>query len=212
MRGFSDAERDRIREQLIETGRELLVTYGPEKTTVKDITDPVGIAKPTFYRFFDAKADLYLVIFQREMAEYVEHVRSELAGVDDPQERLERFFWCYAEFAEDNPFIQQMVIQSQDTLSLHNVSSGKLEEVVREGMAEFLPFIEDLRAQSNGSLSDIEPFMLLGLMGGTIGLLALHKDEFEEYEEEFEGYEEGYYDQLQELLISSLARGLTAEE
>jgi AcrR family transcriptional regulator len=212
MHGFSDEERDRIREQLIETGRELLLTYGPQKTTVQDITDPVGIAKPTFYRFFDAKADLYLVIFQRELEEYVEHVRSELTGIDDPQEGLERFFWCYVEFAEENPFIQQVFIQSQDNFNLRNISPSKLEEVQREGMAEILPFIEDLKAGSNGPLSDIDPFILLGLMGGSIGLLAFHKDEFVKYEDEFEGYGEGYYDRIQEVLILSLARGMTIGE
>lgn len=214
MHGFSDEERERIRKQLVETGRELLLTYGPEKTTVKDITDPVGIAKPTFYQFFDAKGDLYLEIFRRELETYVERVRSELADVDDSSEGLERFFWCYAAFAEGNPFIQQMVIQGnyREGLGLRNVSSEKLEEVQRESMAELLPFIEDLQANSEGPLSDLEPFVLLGLMGGSIGLLALHKDEFEEYEAELDGFEIGYYERLQEVLITSLARGLTAEQ
>lgn len=214
MHGFSDEERDRIREQLVETGRELLLTYGPEKTTVKDITDPVGIAKPTFYQFFDAKGDLYLEIFQRELETYVERVRSELGEVKDASEGLERFFWCYAEFAEGNPFIQQMIIQGnhQESLGLRSVSSEKLEEVQRESIAELLPFIEELQAESNGPLSDLEPFVLLGLMGGSIGLLALHKDEFEEYEAELDGFEVGYYDRLQEVLITSLARGLTVEQ
>ena len=211
MRGFSDEERDRIREQLIQTGRELLLTNGPQKTTVKDITDPVGIAKPTFYRFFDAKADLYLVIFQREMEEFVEQVRSDLAEKDDPQEELERFFWCYVEFAEENSFIQQTVIQGDYQETFRNMSSSKLEDVQRKGMEKLLPLIEDLRERSVGPLSDIEPFVLLSLMGGSIGLLAMHKDEFVRYEEEF-GYEEGYYQRLQDILVSSLARGLTVEK
>lgn len=119
MPGFSDEERGRIREQLIESGRELLLTYGPKKTTVKDVTDPVGIAKPTFYQFFDAKSDLYIEILQRELEEYLESVRSEVAGVDDPQEALERFFWCYTEFIEGSPLIQQTIIQ------------GNYQEIVR---------------------------------------------------------------------------------
>lgn len=51
MRKFTDEDRDRIRAELIGTAQELLMEYGPTKTTVKDITDPVGIAKPTFYQF-----------------------------------------------------------------------------------------------------------------------------------------------------------------
>lgn len=42
MPGFSDEERERIEEALIENGRELLLKYGPEKTTVRDITEPTS--------------------------------------------------------------------------------------------------------------------------------------------------------------------------
>ncbi len=212
MRAFSDEERDRIREQLIQTGRELVLTYGPQKTTVKDITDPVGIAKPTFYRFFDAKADLYLVILQQELEEFVEHVRSELAETDDPRLGLERLFWCYAEFAEENLFIQQTVIQNDHQEFFRDVSTRTLEDVQQEEMAALVPLIEDLRTRSNGPLSNVDVSTLLGLMGGSIGLLAVHRADFEEYEEALTEYDEGTYNRLQEVLISSLARGLTVEE
>lgn len=212
MRGFSDEERDRIREDLIQTGRELVLTYGPQKTTVKDITEPVGIAKPTFYRFFDAKADLYLVILQQELEGFVERVRSELAETEDPRIGIERLFWCYAEFAEENPFIQQTVIQNNHQEFFRNVSTSTLEEVQQEEMAELLPLIEDLRARSNGPLSDVDVPTLLSLMAGSIGLLAVHRDDFEEYEEELTEYDEGTYKRSQDVLISSLARGLTIEE
>lgn len=212
MRGFSDQEREQIREQLIEEGRKSLLTYGPEKTTVTDITEPVGIAKSTFYRFFDSKADLYLVIIDREMNEYVENVRSELAGVEDPCEGLERFFRCYTEFAEGNPLIQQMLIQTDNYQDVfRNVSPDKLAAVEREEVARFLPLIEDLKARSTGPFADIDMLTLFGLMGGSIGLMVLHRDEFEEYEDEFDEYEEGYYKHVQETLVSTLARGLTVE-
>ncbi|WP_330633160.1 TetR/AcrR family transcriptional regulator [Halocatena halophila] len=209
MRGFSDEERKRIREQLIRTGRELLLTYGPQKTTVKDITDQVGIAKPTFYQFFDAKADIYLLILQRELDEFVERVRSELDGIEDARIGLERLFRCYAELADENPIIQQMVIQNNHQEFFHNVSTSTLETVQREEMAKLAVLIEDLKSQSNGPLTDIDVATVLSLMAGTIGLLAVHKDDFEEYEAELTEYDEGMYNRLQNVLISSLARGLT---
>jgi AcrR family transcriptional regulator len=211
MRGFSDDEREQIREQLIETGRDLLLTYGPEKTNITDITEPVGIAKSTFYRFFDSKADLYLVIIEREMNEYVETVRSELEGVEDPREGLERFLRCYVEFAEGNPLIQQTIIRENYQDIFRNISSDKLAAVEREEVGRFLPLIEDLKARSSGPLADIDMLTLFGLMGGSIGLMVLHRDEFEEYDDEFEEYEDGYYEHVQETLISTLARGLTVE-
>lgn len=204
MHGFSDEERERIHEQLIETGRELLLTYGPEKTTVVDITEPVGIAKSTFYRFFDSKAELYLVILQREMEEFVETVQQELAGIEDPREGLERFFRCYAEFAEENQFVRQTVVQGNYQETFRSVEPEKREEIQQDGLAELRPFIEGLQERSDGPLAELDPIVVLGLMGGSVGLMALHRDEFEEYGEE-------YYRQVQDVLISSIARGLTTE-
>lgn len=212
MPGFSDEERERIREQLIESGRELLLTYGPKKTTVKDVTDPVGIAKPTFYQFFDAKSDLYIEILQRELEEYMENVRSELVGVDDPQEALERLFRCYAAFAEGNPFIQQTVIQGNYQEIIGSGSDERLEELVRAEMAEFIPIIEDIQSRSDGPVAEMEPLTVMGLMGSSVGLLVLHRDEYEQYEGQLEGVEHGYYERIQDALIATLARGLTITE
>lgn len=210
-RGFSDEEHDRIREQLIETTRELLLTYRPEKVTLTDITEPVGIGKGSFYRFFDSKAELYLVVLQREIEEFVEHARSELSEVNEPREGLERLFWSYAEFAEGNPLVQQMVIQNEYQKLVRNVPQETIERIQQEEIAGLLPAIEPLRAESHGPLEDIDTRTLLGLMGGSIGLLALHRDRFEEYEDP-DMYEEGYYKRVQEVLISSLSRGLTLED
>lgn len=212
MRGFSNEERNRIREQLIETGRELLLTYGPNKTTVEDITEPVGIAKATFYRFFEAKSDLYFVILERDLEEYMENVNSALEGVNDPQERLERFFWCYVEFGEGDPFIQQTIIRSNYQDVFGNISAEQLEEIIQKEMAVFCPHIEDIQEQSDGPISEMDPIMVLGLMGATLGLLVLHKDEYDKYTGMLEEFNEKFYKQLQTVLISTLARGLIIEE
>lgn len=209
MRGFSDEERDRIREQLIQTGRELLLTYGPKKTTVKDITEPVGIAKPTFYQFFDSKSELYVVIFHRELEEYMENIRLELEKVEDPQEQLERFFWCYVEFGEENEFIQQVFIKGDYRDILGDLSSEQIIEIEQKEMEALVPHIKDIQERSEGPIGEMDPITVLGLMGSTLGLLVLHKDEYEGYVADLEDLEDGFYTHLQERLVSTLVRGLT---
>jgi len=212
MRKFSDEERERIHEELIQTARDLLVTYGPGKTTVKDITDPVGIAKPTFYQFFDAKSDLYVEIFERELDEFAKTLRSELEGIDDPRDRLERFFRCYIEFGEENEFIQQVFLRQDYRDVLGDISSEQIAEIERKEMEALIPPIEDIRSQSEGPISEMEPVTVLGLMGSSLGLLILHKDEYEEYTADMEEIQEGIYDHIQEKMIAVLARGLILEE
>lgn len=203
MRGFSDEKRERIRRQLVESGRELLLTYGPKKTNVVDITEPVGIAKSTFYLFFDSKAELYLEIIRREMEEYRENLRDELEQVEEPREGLELLFRNYKEFAENDPFIQQMVIQRDYREVFYNISPEQWEETRSKKFEHTTPFIETLQEQSTGHLAEHDPKTVLGVMG-TIGLLVLHKDEFEAYGAEF-------YEQTQDLLITALSEGLTSD-
>lgn len=209
MRTFTDEEREQIREQLIQTGRERLLTYGPKKTTVEDITEPVGIAKPTFYQFFDAKSEIYLVILEREIDEYIANVRTELEGVDDPREGLERFFWCYVEFVEENPLVQQMIIKGNYQDLIGGESMEQIDEMQQKAGAELIPILEDLKAQTDGPLAEMDPLFVAGLMSASLGWLMVHKDIYDEYETGLENIEEGYYKNVQRSLISILARGMT---
>lgn len=212
MRKFSDEERARIHEELIQTGRELLVKFGPTKTTVKDITDPVGIAKPTFYQFFDAKSDLYVKILNRELDEFTEQLRAELEGIDDPRDRLEQLFSCYVEFGEENEFIQQVFIQQDYREVFGDISSDQLAEIEQKEAKALFPPIKAIQSDCDGPISEMEPITVLGLMGGSLGMMVLHKEEYEEFSAGLDIYHEGIYDHLQEAMISTLARGLTVVE
>lgn len=200
MRGFDDEERARIEEELVGTGRELLVRYGPAKTNVVDITEPVGIAKSTFYRFFDTKAELYLEIYRREVAEFAERAREEVATAETPREGLEALFRSYSGWLEDNPFVQRMVVQSDYRAVYQDVPDEAVAELHREGVAEFEAIFEPLREREGGLRGETETMELLGLLS-MIGLLVIHREEFETYDEE-------YYERVRDLLIETLARGL----
>ncbi|XVH33524.1 TetR/AcrR family transcriptional regulator (plasmid) [Haloferacaceae archaeon DSL9] len=205
MHGFSDDERERIREELIEVGSELLLTYGPKKTTVADITDPIGIAKSTFYLFFDSKAELYFEILRRETLAFRERITEELDGVTDPRVGLERLFRSYIEFAEGNPLVQEVVIQGNYRETFRtSIAPDAWAKMQQEGVADYVPFVEALQEQSDGPLASYDPTVVLGVMG-TLGLLVLHRDEYEEYGE-------GYYETVREALIVALARGLTVAD
>ncbi|WP_242695404.1 TetR/AcrR family transcriptional regulator [Halomontanus rarus] len=201
MRGFSDDERDRLREELVETGRDLLLQYGPEKTTVTDITDPVGIAKGTFYRFFDSKAELYIEIVRREQRAYFDRVQTDLADTDTAREGLEVLFRSYLEWIEENELIQRTIVEGDYDAGFRGVSSEKLEQLQQTGLAEFVPIIDGLRERDE-ALAELDSVTVLGLLSA-VALLAM-------YREEFELYEEGYYEHVKDVYVSALAAGLTS--
>jgi len=204
MRGFSDEERDRIREELILTGRELFLRYGPEKTNVSDVTEPVGIAKSTFYRFFDSKAELYLVVFLREREEFLAEVRADLADVEDAETGLVRLFEDYVVWLERSPILQHVLGEWNHDATLQGVPDERLQRHKREAMAEFVPFFTEWQAR--GEMRDVDPDVVLGMMVG-VGLLALQRSAFDDRRP-------GLYDAVRDAMVVALARGLTtnAEE
>lgn len=200
MRGFSDEERERIEQELLEVGREELRTIGPERTRVIDITEPVGIAKPTFYRFFDSKEELYLEIYRGEFVRFSEHLRAELDDIDDPRRELERFFRLFVEFFEENPYMQQAFAQELHRDSIQGVSAEHLEEVEQELLDEQLPLIESIKARSDGPLSEMNSLTVFGLLKPMVLMVSEQQKSAMEY-----------YDEVMDTLISMVVRGLTCD-
>ncbi|SDO01627.1 TetR/AcrR family transcriptional regulator [Acetanaerobacterium elongatum] len=58
-------QREQIRTGIIETAVELFKQKGYEQVSVDDITRTVGVAKGTFYNYFQAKSDILLIWIER---------------------------------------------------------------------------------------------------------------------------------------------------
>ena len=56
-------------QQLAEKGRLIFSKYGIRRTTVEELTKAVGIAKGSFYLFFESKEELYFHILSIEVAQ-----------------------------------------------------------------------------------------------------------------------------------------------
>ena len=65
-RHFSEEEKEYIRSQLVQVGLELFEKFGVDKTNIGDITDKVGVAKGSFYNFYNSKGDLFMEIYSIE--------------------------------------------------------------------------------------------------------------------------------------------------
>ena len=69
-RGFSEREKEGIRDSLLDKGRAFLTTYGVKKTNVEDLTGAAGISKGAFYLFFVSKEELFFEVLGRFEDEY----------------------------------------------------------------------------------------------------------------------------------------------
>lgn len=64
---FDKIGREKVREQLLEAGFELIKQYGLKKTSIGDIAKKAGIATGTFYNFFTSKEEFVyqIVLYKR---------------------------------------------------------------------------------------------------------------------------------------------------
>lgn len=61
---FGEQEKERIYNKLLTEGERLFTLYGIKKVTIDDLVAAVGIAKASFYTFFECKEYLFLDIVQ----------------------------------------------------------------------------------------------------------------------------------------------------
>lgn len=72
---FTDYETEQLRKALLKEARHCAVTLGMKKTSVDQLTKAVGIAKGSFYKFYESKEMLFFAV--------LESIHAELYGVAD---------------------------------------------------------------------------------------------------------------------------------
>ena len=81
-KGFTEYERDLIRERLLDEGYRQFSAYGLKKTTVEELAAAVGISKGAFYLFYPSKEALLMEVVEEKVEK---RFRLEmLASVDQP--------------------------------------------------------------------------------------------------------------------------------
>ncbi|MFU8786340.1 MAG: TetR/AcrR family transcriptional regulator [Candidatus Izemoplasmataceae bacterium] len=63
-KAFSETEKIIIKKEMITVTKDLLNTHGAKKVTVDDIVHAIGIAKGSFYLFYDSKEHLFYEVFR----------------------------------------------------------------------------------------------------------------------------------------------------
>lgn len=204
MTRFTDADRERIREALRETGREQFTRFGLERTRIKDLTEAVGIGTSTFYQFFDSKEALYLAILAREGERVQAELSAELESVDDVRLEVRRTIEHFLEELSSNPLYYRLLIEDE-IRQLHDaIPDDVLAEHHREAMTTGDDRIERWVAHDGFRVDEPEELQaMFRLLGFTIAA----RSELFEPAGATDLYEAG-----QALLIDAVVDGLFVDE
>ncbi|GAA2792425.1 TetR/AcrR family transcriptional regulator [Saccharopolyspora taberi] len=112
---FSAEEKDRITRLLLETGSRLFPAKGLRKTSLDELVEPAGIAKSSFYAFFDSKEALYLELMLRQTAEVRQRVVDDgLLRGETTRDGLRRFLRAAVRELATNPLYSRLMTHPEE--------------------------------------------------------------------------------------------------
>ncbi|MBU1050188.1 TetR/AcrR family transcriptional regulator [Candidatus Bipolaricaulota bacterium] len=162
---FSADQKETIRAKLMEVGRACFLRYGLKKTTIDDLVKPTGIAKASFYLFFDTKEALYLEIFLQEIPGMMGRL---MAGsfdrTDDTREALVLMMKGIAHEMETNELSRVILDDPADIKRFADTLN--YEGILQQVAGSYAPIIEAIvAAQERGEIIPGDPFQIAYSLG-----------------------------------------------
>lgn len=199
VKAFDERERETIQRALIEKGRELFGLYGLKKTSIKDLTDAVGIAQGSFYLFFPSKEEFYFDIMESEEERMKEQLIGQLMGTGRvTREGFKQFLLTAFRMIDENPIMRRMYMGDDYETLVRKLPPERIEKHQANDTGVLMPLI--LHWQDEGLMVKKSPDAIGGLMRALF-TVTLHKKEIGDV-----------YPQTIELLVELIASGLMKEE
>ncbi len=164
-KAFSEEEQNRIREALLASGRERFTRFGVRKTTVDELTADAGIAKGTFYRFYESKELLYLEVLE----EAEERIRGGLMqGIRDGA-GVGYVLSAFLHGLEQEPLFSHIVQPGEMEYLVSRVGAERLQVHMKRDREELLDMVIEM--QHRGAVSEnIEAEVLVELLRALIAI------------------------------------------
>ncbi|ELZ33793.1 TetR/AcrR family transcriptional regulator [Halorubrum distributum] len=128
MSRFSDQEKEQIRAQLIEAGRELFAQFGFDRTRISDLTAKVDIGTSTFYQFFDSKEELYFSVLLWEREDLEKKIAETVAKGETPREEVQLVLKTTLDEVQSNPLISALIVEGELRELQNRLEESKAEE------------------------------------------------------------------------------------
>jgi AcrR family transcriptional regulator len=174
-RAFTEQEKAHIHQQLLDAGRDHFTRYGLKKTSIEDLTNAAGIAKSSFYLFFDSKEALYVELLHKESTGVEQRVLgASFHATDDIHDGMKRFLRAVIHEIETNALTRWLVAHPEDLdLLARRMTPEQVAAKTKSSLALIRPFVE--RGQEQGQIVAGRPEVIAGVIRA-VTLLTLHKD------------------------------------
>ena len=199
MRSFTDEEREIIKQKIIDRGKDCFARYGIKKTGIEDLTEGMGIAKSSFYSFFNSKEDLFLQIFKEEKEALKDSIleNSFLKYRTEPDKAIRAYLRHVLQIVDNHPIWRKLVIENEHLeLTISRFSEEEIKNIREDSVAIILPFFEEWAAA--GLLIDKPARILAETTQATLSLIHFRNK-----------IEDDDFSEVMDLFIDLLAENIT---
>jgi AcrR family transcriptional regulator len=169
---FSDTKKQKTRELLVSTGKEMFARYGLKKTSIEELTKATGIGQGTFYRFFTSKEALFFEVLEREELTLREQINTILSESEQTRMGLKRVVVLSLTLVSENALMRSLFEGGEYDRFLDSVPEEELASHLVEEERYMNSIIQ--RLQANGTFRRVKPEVVTGLLHGLF-VLYLHK-------------------------------------
>ncbi|HCP2150049.1 TPA: TetR/AcrR family transcriptional regulator [Escherichia coli] len=194
---FTELEKEKIREELLKVAYRFFVDKGFKNTSLEDITSSVGIAKSSFYIFFESKKILYMELLAHEGEQIEKQVWPKVIAAKDIRSAIKIYLNEMALELEDKILTQRLVYDLEE----YKIVSRKLnpDYVGSEHLRSIVPLVEFIKLrQDSNEIIDEEPGIIAGVLRAA-WLIGSQKGDLQQYN----------YERIKELLFEAVADRVT---
>lgn len=161
---FSQEDRTVIKDQLKEIAFKLFKKQGIKKTTISQLTKEIGIAKGTFYNFYESKEDLVIAIMKDITRRTDEKFREQI-GDRKKLPLMEAMQIYQTIFKPENSFFYHLNLQDIQWMK-DNLPKGVLfdPEADKKKAEYVLSFVEGVRQDIDYGVVANFPKMIHGML------------------------------------------------
>jgi AcrR family transcriptional regulator len=146
-KGFTDSEKELIRQRLLRAGEKLFTAHGLKKTSVDELAAAAKISKGAFYLFFESKEALFMDVTEMIEVRYREQIFAALAlPGPTPRARLFRAFKAAFDQLTTLPILRAFTGGDYDRL-FSRIPPEKLQAHLASDLLFFGELVERARAQ-----------------------------------------------------------------
>lgn len=197
MAKFTELEKVKIREEILRVAYRFFIDKGFKSTSFEDITSSVGIAKSSFYIFFESKEILYMALLSHEGEQIEKLVWPKVLAAEDIRSALKIYLNEMALELEDKILTQRMVYDLEE----YKLVSRKLnpENVGSEHLRSIVPLMEFIKSrQDSKKIINEDPGVIAGVLRAAL-LIGSQKGDLQQYN----------YEEIRELLFEAVVNQVT---